>query len=382
MDQKYTCICCRVMFADADIQRSHYKTDWHRYNLKRKVATLPPVTAEEFQKRVLELREINAESMKDTSVFCKACRKSFSAGKSFENHLNSKKHKEQLTAFESSIESEVPLTISDIAGTVINTKQEKPSQDEEKVEDCDMEDSDIEEVDSDEWDDLEEVSEDNPILANNCLFCPHHSKSLTKNIKHMFIEHGFFIPDVEYVVDTQGLLLYLGEKVCKFYMCLWCNNKGFQSMEAAQAHMKDKGHTKMLHEGSAVVEYEQFYNYATSYPDFDESMDVDGEVDVPELPDSEFTLTLPSGAKIGHRSLMIYYKQHFNPNNVVSVKKHKNQKVMGIYKALGWTGSDKHAVERNAKDIQFLNRQKNKYFMRLGMKANKLQKHFRPQVNF
>lgn len=32
-----TCICCRVVFANSDIQREHYRTDWHRYNLKRKV---------------------------------------------------------------------------------------------------------------------------------------------------------------------------------------------------------------------------------------------------------------------------------------------------------------------------------------------------------
>ena len=53
------------MFADkdgsegraAELQKAHYKTDWHRYNLKRKVADLPPVTAENFQQRVLAQRQ-------------------------------------------------------------------------------------------------------------------------------------------------------------------------------------------------------------------------------------------------------------------------------------------------------------------------------------
>jgi len=61
----YTCITCRVMFTDkdgneggaAELQKEHYKTDWHRYNLKRKVADLPPVTAENFQQRVLVQKE-------------------------------------------------------------------------------------------------------------------------------------------------------------------------------------------------------------------------------------------------------------------------------------------------------------------------------------
>ncbi len=56
MSASFTCITCRVAFADAELQRGHYKTDWHRYNLKRKVAELPPVTAENFQQRVLAQR--------------------------------------------------------------------------------------------------------------------------------------------------------------------------------------------------------------------------------------------------------------------------------------------------------------------------------------
>jgi len=41
----FTCLACNVCFSTADHQRDHYKSEWHRYNLKRKVAMLPPVTA-------------------------------------------------------------------------------------------------------------------------------------------------------------------------------------------------------------------------------------------------------------------------------------------------------------------------------------------------
>jgi len=47
-----TCITCRVGFHSSDLQRSHYKSDWHRYNLKRKVIQLDPVTEEKFNIRV------------------------------------------------------------------------------------------------------------------------------------------------------------------------------------------------------------------------------------------------------------------------------------------------------------------------------------------
>ena len=47
----FTCLACRVLFVDAELQRSHYKTEWHRYNLKRRIAQFPPVTAEDFADR-------------------------------------------------------------------------------------------------------------------------------------------------------------------------------------------------------------------------------------------------------------------------------------------------------------------------------------------
>ena len=52
----FTCITCRVAFADADRQRAHYKGDWHRYNLKRKVVDLPPITAENFLQKAQALQ--------------------------------------------------------------------------------------------------------------------------------------------------------------------------------------------------------------------------------------------------------------------------------------------------------------------------------------
>lgn len=178
----FTCISCRVAFKEAELQRLHYKTDWHRYNLKRKVAELPPVTSEEFQRRVQNQKISDAAVAQDRSVYCDVCRKSFGNDKAFANHVNSKKHKERETS---------------------NDELAKLDPKEEVVEE-----SDIEEVDSDEWNE-----EENPIDDNNCLFCLHHSRNLLKNLQHMTEAHTFFIPDVEYCIDLEGLLRYLGEKI-------------------------------------------------------------------------------------------------------------------------------------------------------------------------
>ena len=38
-------------FGSMEEMKAHYKTDWHRYNLKRKVAGLPPLPKEQFEAR-------------------------------------------------------------------------------------------------------------------------------------------------------------------------------------------------------------------------------------------------------------------------------------------------------------------------------------------
>ena len=41
-----------IVFENADAIRLHYQSDWHRYNLKRKVGGLPPIPKEAFARRV------------------------------------------------------------------------------------------------------------------------------------------------------------------------------------------------------------------------------------------------------------------------------------------------------------------------------------------
>lgn len=58
----------------------------------------------------------------------------------------------------------------------------------------------------------------------------------------------------------------------------------------------------MVHEGEALLEYSDFYDYSSSYP-------TDGhEDDYRVVEDVNSQLILPSGARIGKRSLMRYYR--------------------------------------------------------------------------
>lgn len=100
----------------------------------------------------------------------------------------------------------------------------------------------------------------------------------------------------------------------------------------------------MLHEDDALVEYSDYYDYSSSYPDAAEHA-ADDEVDVSVLDDSDYQLTLPSGATIGHRSLMRYYKQSLDPKKGIVVAK-KIQQVLSSYRMQGYTPLQKEIAQR------------------------------------
>ncbi|XP_035416234.1 cytoplasmic 60S subunit biogenesis factor ZNF622 isoform X1 [Cygnus atratus] len=475
----YTCITCRVAFKDADIQRAHYKTDWHRYNLKRKVADMPPVTAENFQERVLAQRAVAEEQNKVTATYCTVCSKRFSTFNAYENHLKSKKHLElekkavqavskkvkilneknlekglalesvnkdemnaaiqqAIRAQPSSSPKKTPLPPNNASSSPVSMestsqlqsreRSEKPprlqwfEQQAKKLakqqaeEEEDTEESKAvnrlmtgwEDMDSDEDigsdEEMESVGEEEEeqaeaesapavgaIPVTDCLFCSHHSRSLMKNVAHMTKVHSFFIPDIEYLVDLRGLIKYLGEKIGVGKICIWCNEKGksFYSTEAVQAHMNDKSHCKLFTDGDAALEFADFYDFRSSYPDHKEGQDgeVSGELPAEkdlEYDDDTMELILPSGARVGHRSLMRYYKQRFGLSRTVAVAKNKKAvgRVLQQYKALGWT-SQTGAVFAQQRDMQYLQRMKSKWMLKTGMSNNATkQRHFRPQVRF
>jgi len=413
----------------AELQKAHYKTEWHRYNLKRKVAELPPVTAENFKERAAAQKEQQQKAEQDTadtSCRCRACGKSFSSANAHENHLKSKKHREAVATAAAHADASLPADVqfmnarntemSNRAGVAGQDAAEKVDGMEKSeagpssgkaagkkstarveaegasggADECDME--------SDDGDSVESWTGD-ALGLEECLFCPHVSASLNKNVKHMTLEHGFFIPDIEYLIDLEGLITHLGEKVGELHMCLWCGEKSrvFTELKGVQQHMVDKGHCKLFIEGDATLEYADFYDYRKSYPDFkegsggermegDRDEDEDADDAVPQPADlseaSGFQLVLPSGATVGHRTLMKYYRQKLRPDRQLVLSRNTSalNKVISQYKALGWTGTSGAAAQTKAKDIAYVRRFQAQQWTQLGVKGNRLQRHFRDQV--
>lgn len=226
-----------------------------------------------------------------------------------------------------------------------------------------------------------------PLELTECLFCAHDSVDLDAKMKHMARSHSFFIPDVEYLSDTEGLMNYLGWKVGVGNLCLYCSkgDEGHQypSVEAAQQHMQDKSHCKMTYDHTNSDEYIDFYDYSKSYPDVSPEQD-----EVPSMVtavcEGGFELMLPSGATAGHRSLQRYYKQQL-PARRTPLRKKRNVQVdrlMAQYRGLGWHGEITPMRKEFVRRQMEKQRKMKKDSTRLGVKANKLQHHFRPQVVF
>lgn len=49
--------------------------------------------------------------------------------------------------------------------------------------------------------------------------------------------HSFFISEEKFLVNLNGLLKYLAEKIHIELLCPYCDNKGFKTGKAVQNHM-------------------------------------------------------------------------------------------------------------------------------------------------
>jgi len=385
-----TCLACRVIFDDAESQRNHYKTDWHRYNLKRKIAELPPVTYGEFNRIVQFHTEKREEKLQEKILACQACSKSFSSDNAYANHLKSNKHKEQ---------AKKPLTKGSKKSNGVSSKNKQggskvkpkagymPPLESYEVDDDDSDE--WEDVEEEEIEDLEELDDDEiseALPPTSCLFCSHESKSLDDNFRHMTKSHSFFIPDFKYVMDLEGYLIYLGAKVGDGKVCLKCNNhsRQFRSTRACQMHMTDKGHCMLDTEGDAMLEYSDFYDFSSSYPDNNNDVDVDDELiggmNGMTVDDSTMELILPSGARAGHRALNRYYKQNISPEETLKKNRRLIAGIDNQVRSLGLsTAVLKVATRKQIHARKFENIARSRHQLRMGVRANKFQKYFRDQ---
>jgi pre-60S factor REI1 len=232
------CNACQSPIASDAERATHYKSEWHRYNVKRRCAGLTSIPQSLFDSQLAALQSKKAaESAAKSSQRCAACKKSFQTASAFQAHLQTKKHLKKVEKQNDAAEedgeededdemgsAEKPAAAASAAsaaaapsvatpGAAASAK--KPVKAESKHDDG----SDDEDAMSDDGEDEEEEGEAIPLLS--CLFCAKSFPSVQASVEHMLKQHGFFIPFVENLVDLEGLLTYLGEKIGIGHVCLW-----------------------------------------------------------------------------------------------------------------------------------------------------------------
>lgn len=322
---------------------------------------MEPLSAELFKAQTAAKREQEEKEQACTKSFCDICNKPFTTQNSLENHLRSKKHLKEVE------NSHVPS---------------KSSGNKPKISQIEVP-SDEDGSDAESWEDDEEGE---VLGLEQCLFCPAIADTLEANLEHMTRQHSFFLPDAEYICQLEELVVYLGQLISKDHMCLWCHNgladqpSRFRSLRDVQKHMVDKGHCMVRFDESTQHNFADFYDYRGSYPDAQdpEQGGTAESVDPEMLVSSGYELVLPSGATIGHRSLVVYYKQNMGRREVTH-RQTQIHRILAGYKALGWTGTTSDvSVRQRAKDVHYLQRMKNRFHLKVGTKNNR-QLHYREQ---
>lgn len=116
------------------------------------------------------------------------------------------------------------------------------------------------------------------VVLNQCLFCNIISDDVPLNIAHMSKQHGMYIPEKEYLIDMDGLLSYLHEKIHDDRQCLYCGQLK-HTVTGIQTHMRDRGHCMIPYSTEDdMLDIGEFYDFRATYSDDesdDESLDGD-----------------------------------------------------------------------------------------------------------
>jgi pre-60S factor REI1 len=230
------------------------------YNLKRRIASLPPISANIYHEQVIGLESEN-EIPERLSPFDRSCIAwgdyciNPQAGQA---HLDLRNHALEL--------ARVP------------------------EEDCSLDSFPLKSRENGQPADSKEN-----FSPRQCLFCNAESASMEANLGHMSYAHSFFIPNAAYLTDMESLISYLFILISDFHECLYCGSERSSKL-AVQDHMRGKGHCR-LDFGSDVHKLVEFY-------DFDDATDK-GRVELGHelvlVPDED-ELRLPSGRLLTHRS--------------------------------------------------------------------------------
>jgi pre-60S factor REI1 len=357
------------VFATRSELADHYKSDWHRYNLKRREAGLPLLLHDDFMARWQAAQAMRQDKLKQQQ-------------QNKTDHLSQKNKQKKQQKQQQQTTKQTVVHVKDPTHAYQQMKQETKAETKETLEA-------VEAAPVEEEDETAGPAPTPPppqpihIEPRQCLFDPYVSPSIHDNVQRMTRKYGFFLPDAEYLADLEGLLGYCHERIQMGHLCLTCH-KGFATASACQKHMKSKQHVQLAYSTREdQEEWAVFYDFEEANQEFlkninnnnsnnnnaslsrkdvagdalnegddeedgnedgwedvsedGEKIDNDGDdEDLPEEEDGDddlyggyadqvaamgFSVTvlgeliMPDGRIIGHRSLRRYYKQRPSTRN-------------------------------------------------------------------
>lgn len=409
------CNACHYVITSADERTIHYRSEWHRYNVKRRVANLQPIDESLFNQQIQLLKDKKqAEVDKKIKSKCTLCNKTFNTDKQYNEHLNNKRHikleKEYIINKEidkmndhnndNNDDAELTNTNDVFKTTVVDNHNNNDKSiiindnnthnNTTTTDDDTMSDNDDDELD---------MSEAIPCYDGICMFCNEQFDDIDTTLSHMLKQHGFFIPFKEYLVNLTnsnnsnepGLLAYLGAKIGSGHTCIWCNSR-FSNINAVQQHMISKSHCKIRIEDSEDEdEISPYYDF-NKHIDKSQNMIIDGVEFIGGGGISHINeydeIVLKDGSILGNRTLhRLYNKTYKNNNNQVAlIPSAQQQLVRQIKQNMQLQVSNNnvplahrhHTPHADTVPHKHMQRQlRNKLYTQL---KNNNQKHFRAQM--
>lgn len=409
----FTCNSCMIQFPSSDLQRYHMKTEWHRYNLKRRVAKLAPISASLFAEKLQVSQREKELNQVDEFGFpiLKTASSSHTKGKKKGARVGRGRSLYQITEKEAELIRTTSPALS-VVSHLSRSTFASSNLDEETVTEFGFttEDSLSQYSDSEDSYSDEDNNESDRILPTQCIYCGKQYKELESNVRHMFKSHGLFIPERSYLIDIEGLLNHLIDELIVKKNCLSCSFKG-SSVESIRAHMSSKGHCMLPYESKDErSKLASFYDFSSLdeeviqtghssanrvrfneqnttsevYPGIadeetqEENLDaaINSNFALVHVDQSGIELTLPTGAKVGHRSMKRYYKQNIPLGPEITEDK---KTLIAADKRVQSFLPSRESQKATAQLRQMESFQKNKN-IRLKLKRTNNQAHYRDEL--
>jgi pre-60S factor REI1 len=253
-----------------------------RYNLKRRVTSLPPITSEVFSEKVLAAQASSRDAATRASYekTCSVCGKTYFSENAYTNHLGSQRHRARLVILRARndyVDDDSTSVVSSALTEQTVTQAEVESEDDvgavtQAIGGTSLSDN----VDGAPSKEATAQPEDNSpekeaeVDLKRCLFCNYESPTIALNVTHMERIHSMFIPERQYLVDLDGLIRTLHEKIYEDHECLYCG-KLKPTVFGLQTHMRDKGHCKIRFDTEdEQLEIGEHYDFTSTYSDVED----------------------------------------------------------------------------------------------------------------